>query len=166
MSKSTLERSGAPFLRFWTTSWGVWFLRDFQSRKSHPKINKTAGEDDQEEPCTIFEGGVGGRGGARWGFGVWKFWDLQEPDSDSSTPFQPCQRQGAADLNAPCGASTAAPSSCRSAFWCVRLLRLMAFCKTANCRIAISLQRFLRIFGSSWSFVVGARRSAICKFIF
>ena len=33
------------------------------------------------------------------------------------------------DLSAPCGASTAAPSLCRSALWCVRLLQLLAFCK-------------------------------------
>ena len=35
-------------------------------------------------------------------------------------------------LSAPCGASTAAPSLCRSALWCVRLLQLLAFCKTVN----------------------------------
>ena len=37
-----------------------------------------------------------------------------------------------ADLSAPCGASTAAPSLCGSALWCVRLLQLLAFCKTVN----------------------------------
>ena len=46
-------------------------------------------------------------------------------------------------------ASTAAPSLCRSAFWCVRLLQLLVLCKTLNCRYAISLLRFLKVFGSS-----------------
>ncbi len=52
------------------------------------------------------------------------------------------------DLSAPCGASTAAPSLCRSAVWCVRLLQLLAFCKTVNGCYAISLYRFLKVFGS------------------
>ena len=43
------------------------------------------------------------------------------------------------DLSAPCGASTAAPSLCKSALWCVRLLQLLAFCKTVNWCYAISL---------------------------
>ena len=51
-SKSTLEHSGVSFLRFWVTFSGDRFSIDFRSIKSHPKINKTAGEDDQEDPCT------------------------------------------------------------------------------------------------------------------
>ena len=162
--KSTLERSGVSFLRFWVTFWGDRFSIDFRSIKSHPKINKTAGEDDQEDPCMIFEGGVGGRGGAQWGFGVWRF--LRFARTGRVIPArrsQTCQRQGAADLSAPCGASTAAPSLCRSAVWCVRLLQLLAFCRTVNGCYASSLYRFLKVFGSSWLFVAVARRAAICK---
>ena len=83
--------------------------------------------------------------------------------SGPSTPFPACQRQGAADLSAPCGASTAAPSLCRSAVWCVRLLQLLAFCKTVNGCYAISLYRFLKVFGSFLLFVAVARRAAKAK---
>ena len=59
----------------------------------------------------------------------------------------PCE-QGAADLSAPCGASTAAPSLCRSALWCVRLLQLLAFCKTVNGCYAISFSE------GFWQFLI------------
>ena len=53
------------------------------------------------------------------------------------------------DLSAPCGASTAAPSLCRSAVWCVRLLQLLAFCKTVNWCYAIL---FIEISEGFWQF--------------
>ena len=152
---------------FWDFGWlleGSDFSWNFDRQKVCVKFAKIATWGGQWRKLMQIVVGVGGGGLARRGFWSLRIRRSAEYGVWFDTPFYP--QRGAADLNAPCGASTAAPSLCRSAFWCVRLLQLLALCKTLNCRYAISLLRFLKVFGSSWLFVAVAWRSAICKFMF
>ena len=81
------------------------------------------------------------------------FWSLQIGKNRQSLQKRlgrpvPCE-QGAADPNAPCGASTAAPQFVARRFGACVCCSCWRFCKAANCDNAISLSRILKVFASS-----------------
>ena len=87
----------------------------FRSAKSLPKICNLRSAGRQNAFLEVSAGAVGGQGGVGK-----RLWSQQNPISRFNTPSAP--QAGAADPNAPSGASTAAP-----VFVARRLVQLLAF---------------------------------------
>ena len=77
---------------------------DFRSAKGRQKSEILASEGRQNGKKRVLLGGFAGRAGSVRGFGVCRFLT-----QDLTRPATPLCEKGAADPNAPCGASTAAP---------------------------------------------------------
>ena len=110
---------------------------NFRSAKGRQKSEILASEGRQNGKSRVLLGGFAGRAGSVRGFGVCRF--LTQGLTRLGTPLR---ETGAADPNAPSGASTAAPY-----FGARRLLQLLAFCKLQNSdQMFVRCLRFLVAF--------------------
>ena len=72
------------------------------------------------------QGRVGGRGLARWGFGVWRFLRFAEICGEvPARRSSPAQRQGAADLKATASAADPYENSCWWILYCMLEVRVL-----------------------------------------